>query len=458
MIEKYTEKAINVILLAQEEAFLTKQDKVYPEHILLGILREGSGVSAKLLKAAGVDIDAVRNIIKEKQPSWTDKQTSSETLTFSTAVNKILRESWYEAQSTGTYYVTPENLFISMLREKGTSVGELLISLKVDLAKIKATVEKIANKAIKPFVHPEETSTPTSISTRTFDKHALFEEEQLGKVMEIAKVRLQESRHEAYGTEQLVQGMLENNGSWLKEILDSEGVNIEKFNGKLLEINSRKDEYIDKEPEFTPKAYKAMYSAFDIAKEFGSTYIKPEHVLLGILKENEGIAYKIFKELGVDVGRLASKIISPIEKEKPEILTIIRLAKEEARRMEENIVGTEQLLLGILGEGTGIGAKVLRNLGVTLKDARIEVQKFTGFSQTYSDNKDMVFTPRARKVIAIAWNKAKRTKRSRVGSEHLLLGITGEKDSIALKILENLGVDSLEIRQGIVNEIRGEIT
>ncbi|OGI01868.1 MAG: hypothetical protein A2Y25_07905 [Candidatus Melainabacteria bacterium GWF2_37_15] len=457
MIERYTEKAINVILYAQEEAFLARQGKLYPEHILLGILREGSGISAKLLKASGIDVDIIRKALKEKYVYPADTHTSSESMTFTTAVKKILREAWYEAQSSGTYYVTPENLFLSMLREKGSSASDLLLQLNVDLAKIKSTVEKIANKSIKPFVHPEEAGISTNITTRTLDKNIFFEEEQLKKVMEIAENKLKNSGHQAFGTDQLVISMIENKDSWISEILKGEGISAEIFNAKLQEINTRKDEYNDQEPEFTPKAYKAMHSAFDIAKEFGSTYIKPEHVLLGILKENQGVACRIFKELGIDIENLSHKIISPIEKEKPEILTIIRLAKEEARRMEENILGTEQILLGILGEGAGIGAKVLRNLGVTLKDARIEVQKITGFSQHYSENKDMVFTPRARKVIAMAWHKAKKNKRNKVGSEHLLLAITGEKESIALKVLETLGVDTLEIRQGILNEIRGEI-
>lgn len=452
MIERYTEKAIKVILFAQEEALLNKHEKLYPEHLLIGVVREGSGISSKLLKAAGIDADILRKTLLGRKPA--SGQTGSENLAFSSAVSKILREAWYEAQSSGTYYVTPENLFLSMLMEKKSPTQDLLSELGVDIEKIKTTVEKIANKSIKPFIHPEDTGASTNISTRHFDKDVFYEEEQLRRTMELAEVKLKDSNHEAYGTEQLVLAMIENKDSWLSEVLASEGINSDKFSEKLNLINSRKDEYNEHEPEFTPKAYKAMYAAFDIAKEFGSTYIKPEHVLLGILRENQGIACRIFNEIGINVDSLANKIVSPIEKEKPEILTIIRLAKEEARTMEENIVGTEQLLLGVLGEGTGIGANVLRNLGITLKDARIEVEKITGFSPQFSESKEMVFTPRARKVLAVAWSKAKKGKRQKVGSEHLLLAMTTEKESIALRVLENLGVDTLEIRQGILNEIR----
>lgn len=454
MIERYTEKAIKILLFAQEEAFKAKHGKLYPEHILLGIVREGSGLSSKLLKASGIEADILRRAIRKKLSIQNEGQISSETMPFSQSGKKILREAWYEVQSTGTYYVTPENLFLSLIREKNSPVIDLLNSFNVNIERIKTSIEKVSNKRIKPFIHPEEAVGASNVSLRYFDKAILFEEEELKMVMDIAGNKLEETHYEAFGTEQLVQSIIENKDSWFSEILENEGINAEKFSEKIGGIDSRKEEYNDNEPEFTPKAYYALCSAHDIAKEFGSTYIKPEHVLLGILKENKGIACSIFKELGINTESLYRKIASPIEKEKPEILTILKLAKEEARRMEQNIVGTEQILLGILGEGTGVAAQVLRNLGVTLKDARMEVQKVIGFGHHYSEDNELLFTPRTKRVIALAWRKAKKLKKQKFTSEHLLLAITREKESIAMKVLENLGVDSLEIRQGILNEIR----
>jgi ATP-dependent Clp protease ATP-binding subunit ClpA len=459
LIERYTEKAIKVVLLAQEEAFIAKHARLYPEHILLGILREGSGISAKLLKASGVDVDILRGSIGDMQSKTHELPDSSETMPLSPPVKKILREAWYEVQSSGTYYITPENLFLSLLREKESSVVFLLKSLSVDVPRIKNTVEKIANKSIKPFNHPEESSNANCMSAGLFEKNILLEDEQLKNVMESASKLLSKTNHESFGTEQIFMAILRNKDNWLSEVLESEGVNTENFQRELEQINSRKYEYNDAEPDFTPKAYKALAYAHDIAKELGSTYLKPEHVLLGILKENSGLACRAMKDLQVNFEGLSKKILLPIQKEKPEVLTILKLAREEARRMEQNIVGTEQILLGILGEGTGIGARVLRILGVTLKDARIEVQKAIGIGQNYSEEKEMVFTPRAKRIIAHAWDKAKKLKRSRVSSEHLLLGITREKESIAMKVLENLGVDILEIRQGILNEMKkGDIS
>ena len=452
MIERFTEKAFKVIILAQEEAFTTKHEKLYPEHILLGLMREESGLSAKLLKGSGLTIDILREKIKKTSIKNAEPVISSESLPFSPSVKKVIREAWYEVQSVGAYYVTPENLFMCLLREENASVVDILRSMDVDVARIKNSVKRVLNRGSQPNIHPEEAS-KTVVASAKPDISLLFEDDSLNKIMQTAKHKLKESNREVFGTEQLLQGMLENKDYQLAEILEKEGVNLDNFNGKLLEINSRKDEY-ENEPQFTPKAYKAINTAYELAREFGSTYIKPEYVLLGILKEEKGLACRVLSELNIDSESLYSKLMTPIEKEKPEILTITKFAQEEARRMEQNIVGTEQILLGILCEGTGVAANVLRNLGVTLKDSRIEVQKVIGFGQNYSEEKEMMFTPRARKILAVAWTKAKKFKSLKVKSEHLLLAITKEKDSMAMKVLENLGVDVLEIRHGILNEIK----
>jgi ATP-dependent Clp protease ATP-binding subunit ClpA len=453
LIERFTEKAIKVILLAQEEALIAQNEKLYPEHILLGLLREGSGLSAKLLKASGINLANLREEIKKNPLKQVETSTSAENMPFSSAVKKIIREAWYECQSAGTYYVTPENLFLCLLREENVSVVNILRNLDADIARIKTSVRRVASKPVIPNTHPEEVS-KSSQSSPSIDTSLLFEDENLSSVMKIARDRLNEANREVFGTEQILMGLLENEDNWVSEALQTAGINKGNFVEKLREINSRKDEYNENQPQFTPKAYKAISSAYELAREFGSTYIKPEHALMGILKEKNGLACRIMTELNVDMDELYQKLSSPIEKEKPEVLTITRFAQEEARRMEQNIVGTEQILIGILCEGTGIAAKVLRNLGVTLKDTRIEVQKVIGFGHHYSEEKEMVFTPRSRRILAVAWDKAKKFHNSKVKSEHLLLAMTGEKDSMAMKVLGNLGVDALEIRQGIMNEIK----
>ena len=133
----------------------------------------------------------------------------------------------------------------------------------------------------------------------------------------------------------------------------------------------------------------------------------------------------------------------------PETLLIMKLAKEEARRIGRNVVGTEMFLLVILSEGASIAFDVLNNLEITLKDARIVVENLVGYGNEYFD-KEIVFTKRAKRVLEKAWLRAKKANRQRIEAVDLLIAITEEPDSLAMKVLDTLGVDAIEIKHGIM--------
>ncbi len=121
------------------------------------------------------------------------------------------------------------------------------------------------------------------------------------------------------------------------------------------------------------------------------------------------------------------------------------LSQEEARRLGHNFVGTEQILLGLIGEGTGIGAKTLKSMGVNLKDARVEVEKIIGRGSGFVAV-EIPFTPRAKRVLELSWDEARQLGHNYIGTEHLLLGLVREGEGVAARVLENLGVDLTKVR------------
>src|SRR5574344_254118 len=130
-------------------------------------------------------------------------------------------------------------------------------------------------------------------------------------------------------------------------------------------------------------------------------------------------------------------------------IKVIMLAQEEARRLGHNFVGTEQVLLGLIGEGTGIAAKVLKSMGVNLKDARVEVEKIIGRGSGFVAV-EIPFTPRAKRVLELSWDEARQLGHNYIGTEHLLLGLIREGEGVAARVLENLGVDLNKIRSNVV--------
>ncbi len=133
----------------------------------------------------------------------------------------------------------------------------------------------------------------------------------------------------------------------------------------------------------------------------------------------------------------------------------IMLAQEEARRLGHNLVGTEQILLGLIAEGTGVAAKVLTDQGVTLQKARVEVEKIIGRGNRFVPA-EIPFTPKVKSVFEQSFQEARQLGNNYIGPEHLLLGLIREGEGVAAKVLENLGVDSAKVRTAVIKTL-GEV-
>lgn len=139
-----------------------------------------------------------------------------------------------------------------------------------------------------------------------------------------------------------------------------------------------------------------------------------------------------------------------------EAIRVIMLAQEEARRLGHNFVGTEQILLGLMGEGTGVAAKVLTELGVNLKEARREVEKIIGRGSGFVPP-EIPFTPKVKSLFEQSFREAHGLGHNYINTEHLLLGLTEAGEGVAAKVLQNLGVDLPMIRSAVMNRL-GEDT
>ncbi len=139
-----------------------------------------------------------------------------------------------------------------------------------------------------------------------------------------------------------------------------------------------------------------------------------------------------------------------------EAIKVVMLAQEEARRLGHNFVGTEQILLGLLGEGTGIAAKVLTELGVTLKDARREVERIIGRGSGFVPP-EIPFTPKVKTLFEQSFKEARSLGHTYIGTEHLLLGLTEAGEGVAAKVLQNLGVDLSQVRTAVIRRLGEEV-
>jgi ATP-dependent Clp protease ATP-binding subunit ClpC len=130
---------------------------------------------------------------------------------------------------------------------------------------------------------------------------------------------------------------------------------------------------------------------------------------------------------------------------------VMALANQEAQRLNHEYIGTEHILLGLVKEGSGVGANVLKNLDIDLRKVRLEVEKLVKSGPEMVTMGKLPQTPRAKKVIEYAIEEARNLNHNYVGTEHLLLGLLREHDGVAAQVLMNLGLKLEEVREEVLN-------
>jgi len=137
----------------------------------------------------------------------------------------------------------------------------------------------------------------------------------------------------------------------------------------------------------------------------------------------------------------------------PRAQQVLALAKKEADRFNHNFVGTEHLLLGLIKLGQGVAVNVLLKMGLDLETLRREVEKVVGTGPDQKVVGNIPFTPRVKKVLALAAREAKSLNHTYVGTEHILLGLLREGDGVAARVLKSLDVDIEEVRREVLKEL-----
>lgn len=127
----------------------------------------------------------------------------------------------------------------------------------------------------------------------------------------------------------------------------------------------------------------------------------------------------------------------------------LQLAAREAERFNHPYIGTEHLLLGLVALGEGVAVEVLEELGVSLDDVRIAVERMVGFGGDTKTKGELPYTPRTKKVLQLAVSEAQSMQQQMVGTEHLLLALLREGEGVAAQVLQSLNVRIDEVLDGV---------
>ena len=321
---RFTERARKVLSLAQEEAQRFQHHYIGTEYLLLGLVREGDGVAAKVLAHLGVELDKVRQAVEFIIGSGDKPVTSAVGLT--PRAKKVVELAVDEARRLNHHYIGTEHLLLGLVRE-GEGIGAgVLQSLGVNLENLRtSTIQLVASTQ----------------ATRT------AQEQASGPVANAAAQSGTSERSEA-------------------------------------SVSTSRNRF----DKFTERARKVLSLAQEESQRFQHNYIGTEHLLLGLVREGDGVAAKVLAHLGVKLEEVRTTIESIIGRGDhialgeigltPRAKKVIELAVDEARRLNHHYIGTEHLLLGLVREGEGIAAGALESLGVKLEDVRKETLKVLG--------------------------------------------------------------------------------
>src|SRR5712664_1798390 len=142
----------------------------------------------------------------------------------------------------------------------------------------------------------------------------------------------------------------------------------------------------------------------------------------------------------------------------PRAQQVLALERKEADRFNHHFVGTEHLLLGLIKLGQGVVVNVFQKLGLDLETVRMEVEKQVGTGPDQKMIGNIPYTPRVKRVLALAVKESQALHHTYVGTEHILLGLLREGDGVAPRVLKNLGVDIEQTRQEVLQELDPNFT
>jgi ATP-dependent Clp protease ATP-binding subunit ClpA len=376
VFERFTEKAIKVIMLAQEEARRLGHNFVGTEQILLGLIGEGTSIAANTLKSAGLRLKDAR--VEVERIIGRGSGFVAVEIPFTPRAKRLLELSWDEARKLEHTYIGAEHLLLALIRQADGVGYEVLTILGADPSSLKESVFQEIEKGQKKPIPP------------------------------IARIIAPEA--ELPSTDVVVQLL-----NSLMTIMRS---------ARTLAINAGQTKIAD------------MLNRYDSELSDEINKIRSSSQKKATAKSPKGDAPKNYFE----------------NFDEPSI-KVITLAQEEARRLGHNFVGTEQILLGLLGEGTGVAFVALNAAGVKLKDARTEVEKIIGRGSGFVAV-EIPFTPRSKRVLEFSREAAKDLGHENIGTEHLLLGLTKELEGVAVRVLEKLGVDIERLRSDVVKDSR----
>ncbi|HEX7735954.1 MAG TPA: Clp protease N-terminal domain-containing protein [Ktedonobacteraceae bacterium] len=515
--ERFTERARRVLSLAQEEAQRFQHDYVGTEHFLLGLIREGEGSAAQILLKLGADLEMVRRKADEIVGTGAVWQPGKMGLTPN--AKKVLELAVDEARKLNHHYIGSEHLLLGLLRLSECVAVYILQVLGIEATAVRMEIFQVLNAVSQEMPPAQERELFLGWARTERQERKVFDMEQTTgpgeprggrdrfdkfdvdacRALSLAQEEAQRFQHNYIGTEHLLLGLVRLDESVVGQVLNRLGIELAKVRSSVEFIIGHGDRIVLGEIGLTPRAKKVVELAVDEARLLRHGYIGTEHILLGLVREGQGIAAGVLESLGVKLERVRAAVLEVLgkgrgllslagayvrgEKQLGAQLSTVQDADdlvpepastdtedhgnfftirsrrvlvrscEETRQYELEPVSTPRLLLSLLREQNGIAYHVLRNHGLETERLLAAIQQLLAEEHLTEQGNEQGFTTDGKKAITLALEEAWAMTQTAIGSEHLLLGLL-RSEGIASGILITRGL-TLDKARAEIRRIMG---
>lgn len=461
--DRFNDRAKRVLALAQDEAIRFNHNYIGPEHLILGLVREGEGVAARALDSLGVKLSQLRSAI-EFLVGRGDASSSPSQITLHPRTKKIIELAIDEARRLGHSHVGTEHLLLGIVREGDSMAVRALESLG-------ASLEHVRHQVIATLGQQHAPPAGEAVTPRQYGRTEPSADRVLAFALDLAKTL----GHEHLGTEHVLLALISVD-SPASRVLASLGVTYDKALASVTTLVPRRD-VTPTEIAFAPRVNALIGYARGYADgsrgAFGASTL-----LLGLVADPEGVGMQVLVMLGVtaekvraafggatgwtEAGWHSTRTYRPPQKLSDAPLddldesakAVLASAAEEAKRLRHNYIGTEHLLAAIVAsDASGAAAKALARLGVELSKVRTALEFIVGPGDAAPNPDELTLSPRSMKVLELARGQARALQHAKVTAADLLLGLVEEGQGIAAGIMESLGVTLDRVRQAVFGEL-----
>ncbi|MEX2047194.1 MAG: Clp protease N-terminal domain-containing protein [Chloroflexota bacterium] len=479
--DRFNDRAKRVLALAQDEAIRFNHNYIGTEHLLMGLVREGEGVAARVLDSLNVDLSKVRTTV-ERTIGRGDSTKSPSEITLTPQMKKVVELATDEARKLGHSHVGTEHLLLGIVRENESPGAKVLASFGVSLETVRHNVIATLGQPHRE-VGASAPMPPSSQSNRNFAGPFDRFNDRAKRVLALAQDEAIRFNHNHIGPEHLLLGLAREGEGIAARALEALGATLSKLRATVEKVVGRGDATISpREITLSPHTKRIIEYAIEEASKLGHNDVGTEHLLLGLVRHSGHLSGGVLEAADMSLESIREKVIEMLGQPTPDAAppsslrslttfasfggTLDRLndrarkvlayAQEEAIRFKHNYIGTEHLLLGLVREGESAAARALNSLGVELSKVRTAVEFIIGTGEAVnmpSSPSELTISPRAKKVLELAIDEARKLGHSDVGPEHLLLGLVREGEGIASGVIESLGVTLAKVRQQLIASI-----